>query len=172
METFGIYCIPLTIFIILFFGLVNKIPLFDIFIDGAKEGAKSCISIMPSLIGLITAISMLKASGALDVFTNFMVPIVNFLHIPPEVIPIALLRPISGSGSIALLDNMMHTYGADSVQGKIASLIMGGTETTFYTLTVYFGVVGIKNTKYTVYCALIGDIFVTFLSILIINYYN
>ncbi len=143
---------------IIILGLFREVPLFDTFIKGAHEGLQATLSITPSLIGLITAVSMLKASGALDIFTNMIAPIVAHLGIPPEITPLAILRPISGSGSIALLDNIFKNYGPDSTVGRIASIMMGSTETTFYTIAVYFGAVGIKNSRHTIPSALLADL--------------
>ena len=169
INDLGCYAIPTIILIILFTGIVKGIPVFDIFMKGAKEGLTSSFIIAPSLIGLITAIEMVKVSGALDIFTNLISPITNYLKIPSEIVPLALLRPISGSGSLAILDNILNVYGPDSNIGKMASLIMGSTETTFYTIAVYFGYVGIKNTKHTIPCSLIADTVAIGLAIFIVN---
>ena len=158
MNDFGFYAIPVVIAIIITFGLKNKVRVFDTFLQGAGEGINSTFSIAPSLIGLITAVSMLKASGALDIFTGFIANFTGMIGIPAQVIPLALLRPISGSGSLALLDNILASHGPDSVIGMIASVIMGSTETTFYTLAVYFGAVKIKDTRHAVPSAMLADI--------------
>lgn len=158
MEKIGSYSIPIIIALIIIFGFVRKINVFDAFIEGAKDGMKSTATIAPSIIGLITAVTMLKASGALDIFSSFISPVTNFFAIPSEIVPMMILRPISGSGSIALLDNMFKNFGPDSLIGLIASVMMGSTETTFYAITVYYGSIGIKNTRHTVVCALAADI--------------
>ena len=169
INDLGCYAIPIVILIILFTGLIKGVEVFDVFIKGAKEGLMSSFIIAPSLIGLITAIEMIKVSGALDIFTNLIFPFTNHLKISPEIVPLALLRPISGSGSLAILDNILSNYGPDSTIGKTASLIMGSTETTFYTIAVYFGYVGIKNTRHTVPCALMADMVAISLAIFIVN---
>lgn len=157
MNSISMYFIPAVILTILGAALVKKVPIFQDFISGAKEGAKSCVSILPSLIGLITAVSMLKASGALDMFSAAMAPVAGFLKIPREVIPLALLRPVSGGGSIALLENLIKSCGPDSTAGRIAAVMAGATETTFYTITVYFGAIGVKKTGYALPAALAAD---------------
>ncbi len=172
MSNFGFYIIPIILLIIIFVGFIKKVPVFDVFLKGAGEGINSTFSIVPSLIGLITAVSMIKASGALDVFASFAEPVSNLIGIPSQVIPLALLKPISGSGSIALLDNILKNFGPDSQIGKIASVIMGSTETTFYTLTVYFGCVGIKKSRHTVASALITDVVAVITSIVLINFFK
>lgn len=171
MMNIGFYIIPLSILIIVTVGFIRKVKVFDTFLLGAKQGLESTFSLVPSLVGLIVAISMLKSSGALDIFTNFISPICNFIGIPKEVVPMALLRPISGSGSIALLDDILKSNGADSFIGKLASIISGSTETTFYTLTVYFGAVGIKNSRHAVPSAIIADIVSVIVSVITLNYF-
>lgn len=171
MMNIGFYIIPLSILIIVTTGFIQKVKVFDTFLLGAKQGLESTFSLIPSLVGLIVAISMLKSSGALDIFTSFISPVCNFIGIPKEVIPIALLRPISGSGSIALLDDILKSNGPDSFIGKLASIISGSTETTFYTLTVYFGAVGIKNSRHAIPSAIIADIVSVIASVITLNYF-
>lgn len=158
MDNLGFYVIPVVLLTVISVGFFKKIPVFDVFLKGAFEGLESALSITPSLIGLITAVSMIKASGALDIFSNFAQPFAKLIGIPPQIIPLAILKPISGSGSIALLDNILENFGTDTFIGKIASVIMGSTETTFYTLTVYFGCIGIKKSRHAVFCALMTDL--------------
>ena len=169
LKDFGFYVVPIALVIIISASLYKRVPAFDTFLEGAAEGIKSTFMIAPSLIGLITAVSMLKCSGALDLFKNLIMPIASIFHFPADVIPLALLRPVSGSGSIALLDNIFKTCSTESHAGKLGSLIMGSTETTFYTLAVYFGSVKIKNSRHTVICALIADFTAIVMSILISN---
>lgn len=145
------------IFFIVIFGLLKKVDVFDTFLIGAKDGFDSTISILPSLVGLITAITMLKSSGALEIISKSLEPIANFLSIPKELFPLAILRPISGSGALAFIDRIFSDYGVDSLIGRVASVMMGSTETTFYTIAVYFGSVKIKNTKHAIPSALAAD---------------
>ncbi len=158
MMKFGYYVIPCVLMITITMGFIKKISIFDTFLQGASEGIEATFSIASSLIGLITCVTMLKSSGAFDLFSQLLSPVFQTINMPSEVIPLAILRPISGSGSIAVLSNIYKNFGVDSHIGKIASAIMGSTETTFYTLTVYFGSVGIKNSRHAVICALIADI--------------
>ena len=169
MEVFGSYLIPILIALILLFGFLRKVPLFDTFLEGAKEGMKSTVSIAPALIGLITAVTMLKASGALDLFTAAIRPAAAFLGFPPEVMPLTLLRPVSGSGSIAILDQIFATCGPDSFAGRVASVMMGSTATTFYAIAVYFGAVGIKKTRHTIPAAITADTASFFISTLAVR---
>lgn len=171
MSNLGFYVIPLMILTIITLGFLKKINVFDAFLSGAAEGAKSCMGLIPSLVGLIVAVSMLKSSGAFDVFTHAISPIFKFLGLPAEVVPMALLRPVSGSGSIAILDNILKTHGPDSFIGRLASIMSGSTETTFYTLAVYFGAVKIKDSKYTVPCAVIADVASVVMSLITLKYF-
>lgn len=157
MDKFGAYVMPAAICIIIVFGLLRGVPVFDTFVAGAKEGVSSSIAILPSLVGLIMAVTMLKASGALDLFSSFIAPAANAIRLPKEVMPLALLRPISGSGSLAILTQLFASNGPDSFVGRVASVMMGSTETTFYAIAVYYGSVGIKKTRHTIPAALSAD---------------
>lgn len=160
---------PCMIAFILVFGLVKKVPLFDVFISGAKEGLTSTFSIAPSLIGLVVSVSMLKSSGALDIITSFLEPLGNLIAVPKETIPLMLLRPISGSGALALIDSIFKSCGPDSFAGRVASVMMGSTETTFYAIAIYFGAVGIKNIRHTVPAAILADLTSFILSVLTVK---
>ena len=137
--------IPFTILIVLIYGLIEKNKVFDTFLEGAREGIEIVIKIFPTLIGLFVAIGALRSSGVLDFIIKIISPVISFFHIPPEIMPLAILRPISGSASIAIGSDIMTKYGVDSKLGLIASTIMGSTETTFYTIAIYTSVVGIKK---------------------------
>lgn len=149
--------IPLIMLAVLVYGLIKKVPVFALFTDGAKEGLHTMYAIAPPLIGLITAIGMLKASGAMDMLTSLLTPAAEFMHIPPEVTSLFLLKPISGSGSLAVLSRIISDNGADSLAAKTAAVMTGSTETTFYCIAVYYGSVNISKTGCTVPCAIIGD---------------
>ena len=161
--------IPLTILLVLGYGLLEKKKVFDIFLDGAKEGIEIVIKIFPTLIGLFVAIGALRYSGILDFIIKLIYPIVNFFHIPTEIMPLAILRPISGSSSIAIGSDIMREYGVDSKLGLITSTIMGSTETTLYTIAVYTSSVGIKKVRFVLIAALIGDLIGMLSSVIIWN---
>ena len=148
---------PLIIFIIVFSGLSEKKRTFDIFLKGAKEGIEITIKILPTLVGLFFAIGMLRNSGTIDIIIKFLNPLLVKFNIPSEILPLAVLRPISGSGSIAIATEIMKKYGTDSLIGLITSVIMGATETTIYTIAVYTSSVKIKNTRFVLWAALIAD---------------
>ena len=151
------YAVPVVIAVIAVFGAVKRVPVFDCFTEGTKEGLKSIVSIAPSLIGLIFAVTMLEASGFFDLLSSALSPLCVSAGVPPQVVPLAVMRPVTGSGSFAVLSGIIEKYGADSLIGKTASVISGSTETTFYAITVYYGAVGIKKTRYTVPAALTAD---------------
>ena len=163
--------VPLTILLIIVYGLVEKNKVFDTFIKGAKEGIEIVFKIFPTLIGLFLAIGALRSSGIIDLLTNFLLPFLNIFKIPAQIMPLALLRPISGSASMAVATDIMTTYGVDSNIGLIASTIMGSTETTFYTIAVYTSSVGIKKIRFVLAAALIADFIGILTSIIICNYF-
>ena len=158
MINFSNYIIPFIIAIILIAGLYKGVNVFDTFLCGAKEGLETCVSILPPLIALITAVGMFKASGALDIIAFTLRGISEFLNLPQEVMPLALLRPISGSGALAMFQDILETSGPDSYVGLVASVMQGATETTFYTIAVYYGAVNIQKTRHTLASSLAGDI--------------
>lgn len=152
------YIIPVVMCAILIFGLVKKVNVFDTFLEGAKEGAFTAFQILPAIIAIITAIGMFRASGALDFLVQMLQPICNALGFPSELAPLAIIRPISGSGALAIYQDILTQYGPDSFIGRVASVLQGSTETTFYTIAVYYGAVKISKTRYTIPCALSADI--------------
>lgn len=158
MDKLGVYAIPVTIALIVLFGLMRHVPIFDTFIVGAKEGFSSAIAILPSLVGLIMAVSMLNASGALDMLSGLLAPVAQLLGLPPQVMPLALIKPVSGSGATAILTQIFQNNGTESFAGRVASVMSGSTETTFYAIAVYYGAVGIKKTRHTIPAALTADL--------------
>lgn len=158
MDFLSNLAMPFIIFLIIIYGLIERKKVFDIFLDGAKEGLEIVLNIFPTLIGLFVAIGALRNSGIIDAIVNFIEPILKLVNFPSEIMPLALLRPVSGSSSIAIAINIMKNFGVDSKIGLIASIIMGSTETTLYTIAVYTSAVGIKKTRFVLYAALIADI--------------
>lgn len=149
---------PMMILIIVIYGVLEKVKIFDNFLEGAKEGIKITISIFPTLIGLFVAIGALRSSGILDLIINFVTPLLNVINFPKEIMPLAMLRPISGSSSIAIATDIMKNYGVDSQIGIIASTIMGSTETTLYTIAIYTSCVKIKKIRFVLAVALMTDV--------------
>ncbi|HIZ55167.1 MAG TPA: spore maturation protein [Firmicutes bacterium] len=161
--------VPGMLVIILCYGLYKGVPVFDLFIEGARGGISSTASILPPLVALMTAISMFSASGALDALTQWLAPALSACGIPPELLPMILMRPISGSGSLALYEQVLSTYGPDSFLGRVASVLQGSTETTFYTIAVYYGAVHVSRTRHTLPAALTGDLIGVFASVLAVR---
>lgn len=149
---------PLIILIIVIYGLKEKRKVFDDFLDGAKEGIGIVLSIFPTLIGLFVAIGALRSSGIFDIIIRILNPILSMINFPTELMPLAMLRPISGSSSIAIATDIMTNYGTDTELGMMASVIMGSTETTLYTIAVYTSCVKIKKTRFILLAALTADI--------------
>ncbi len=149
---------PLIILLIITYGLIEKNKVFDDFLEGAKEGIEIVFSILPTLVGLFVAIGALRSSGVLDIIIRFITPLLNVINFPSEIMPLAMLRPISGSGSIAVATDIMKNYGVDSTIGMMASTIMGSTETTLYTIAIYTSCVKIKKTRFVLLAALVADV--------------
>ena len=163
----SIMAMPLVILIIVFIALREKVNVFDVFLKGATEGVEITLRIFPTLIGLFVAIGMLRSSGILDFITKLISPVLNLLRFPNQIVPLALLRPISGSASMAVATDIIKQNGVDSFIGILAAVIMGATETTLYTIAVYSSSVKIKNTRGILLAALAADLTGIIVSLLI-----
>ena len=153
------YIIPFLLVGIPFYGLIiKKVKVYESFVDGAKEGFEISLKIIPYLIAILVAIGMFRASGAMEQLIYFLTPILNIIGFPPENLPLAIMRPLSGSGSLGLFTDLVNQYGIDSIYTKIGATMFGSTETTFYVLAVYFGSVGIRKSRYALAAGLIADI--------------
>ncbi len=150
--------IPVIIMLIILFGLKEKVEVFDTFLNGAKEGIEIVFKMFPTLIGIFLAVGLLRSSGIIELICNLITPLTNLLEIPSQIMPLAILRPISGSASMAVAVDIMKNYGVDTLIGIITSTIMGSTETTFYTIAIYTSSVGIKKTRGILVAALAADI--------------
>lgn len=160
---------PLLVLFIVIYGIIKKVDVYDEFVDGAKEGVQIGISIFPYLLGMILGTNILLKSGLLDLIFKLVSPILNFIKFPKEVFPLAILRPISGNASISILNLILSNYGSDSFIGRVASTMQGSTDTTIYILTLYFGSIGIKKTKYALKAGLIADLAGILASIIIVT---
>ncbi len=158
MEGFNNYIVPAIVAAFLLYGLFKNVPVFDVFLEGAREGLSTAIHILPSLVGLMTAVGVFNASGALDLISHGLKPVAELLGLLPQVMPLALLRPVSGSGGMAIFRELLADHGPDSFVGRVASVMMGSTETTFYTIAVYYGAVNIRKTRHTLPAALGADL--------------
>lgn len=161
--------IPIVIGIIVIFGVYEKKKVYDLFIDGAREGIDVVLNIFPTLVGIFIAIGSLRTSGVLDFIINIIKPVTNLLDFPSEVLPLALLRPISGSGAMGVATDIIKKFGVDNRIGLIAACIMGSTETTFYTIAVYTGCVKIKKIRFVLIASLIADLVGIIASVLVCN---
>lgn len=157
------YLVPLLLLGVSLLALKRQEDAYDLLLVGAADGLKMLLSIVPALVVLMTAVSMLRSSGAMELLSRFLAPVFSFFGIPPETAPLVLIRPISGSAALAVGAELMATHGVDSQTGRTVAVMLGSTETTFYAISVYFGAAGIRKTRYTVPAALFAD-FVGFLT--------
>ena len=152
------YLVPLLLFGVCAFALGKQENAYDLMLQGAGDGLKLLIRLIPTLILLLTAVTMLKASGIMELISRWAAPVFSLLGIPPETAILVLIRPVSGSAALAVGADLMAQYGVDSTIGRTAAVMLGSTETTFYTVSMYFGAAGIQKTRYTIPAALIADI--------------
>ena len=152
------YIVPLLILSVSLAALYRKENTYDLLLEGGAEGLKLVIRILPALVFLLTAVQMLKASEAVEILSQLLSPLFSFLGIPPETAMLVLIRPISGSAALAIGADLMAQYGVDSQIGRTAAVMLGSTETTFYTISVYFSAAGIRKTRYAVPAALFADL--------------
>lgn len=145
ISTISLWIIPVLIGLILIYGTYKQVPTYESFVEGGKEGIKIAVSIIPFLVGMLVAISVFRASGALEFLMDLIRPGIKAIGIPPEIVPLAIIRPISGNAALGMTSDLLAAYGPDSFIGRLASVFQGSTDTTFYVLTVYFGAVGIKR---------------------------
>ena len=150
--------IPVIILLIIVYGVFEKNKVYDSFLEGAKEGIEIVFKMFPTLIAIFIAVGALRTSGIIDLIVNTIQPVIQAIKVPCEVMPLAILRPISGSASMAVAVDIMKNFGTDTPIGLITSTIMGSTETTFYTIAIYTSCVGIKNTRYILIPALLADV--------------
>ena len=161
MDLFGVvsaWAIPSLVTFVVVFATWKRVPIFDTFVEGGKEGFNIAVSLIPFLVAMLVALGIFRESGAFDLFVRIVSPITNVLNIPVDVMPLAIMRPISGSGALAMTTEILQRFGPDSMQGLIASTMQGSTDTTFYILTVYFGSVGIRKVRYSLTVGLLSDL--------------
>ena len=158
LDAISLWAIPVLLVAIPLAGMLRKVKVYDVFIEGAKEGFDVAVKIIPFLVGILVAIGMFRGSGAMDLLTAGIRPLVAPLGFPPELVPLAVLRSLSGSGSLAFTTDLVKTHGPDSVIARTAATMYGSSETTFYVLAVYFGAVAVRRTRHAVAAALIADL--------------
>ena len=158
LEQVSLWAIPVMLVGIPLVGMIRRVKVYDVFVEGAKEGFDVAVKIIPFLVGILVAIGMFRGSGAMDLLTAALRPLMAATGFPAELMPLAILRTLSGSGSLAFTTDLIKTYGPDSLMGRMAATMYGSSETTFYVLAVYFGAVSIRRTRHAVPAALIGDV--------------
>lgn len=158
VNLISIWAIPIIVVFIPLYAWYKKVPVYESFIEGAKGGFQTAVQIIPHLVGMMVAISVFRASGAMELLLSWIRPLFAWTNVPTEVFPLAFLRPITGSGSLAFATDLMQQFGPDSLIGRMASTIQGSTDTTLYVLTVYFGAIGIRKTRYALKVGLLADI--------------
>lgn len=157
VQAISLWAIPTLLFIIPVVGIIRKVKVYECFVDGAKEGFNVAVRIIPFLVAILFAIGMFRTSGAMDLFIALISPITNLLGMPAEALPVALMRPLTGSGTMGIATELMKTHGPDSFIGRLVSTMYGSTETTFYVLAVYYGSVGIQKIRHSLAVGLIAD---------------
>jgi spore maturation protein B len=158
LDALSLWAMPVLLVVIPLVGILRGVKVYDVFIEGAKEGFEVAIKIIPFLVGILVAIGMFRGSGAMDLVTAGLRPLVAPVGFPPELVPLAILRSLTGSGSLAFTTDLIKTNGADSLIARTAATMYGSSETTFYVLAVYFGAVGVRRTRHAVPAALIADL--------------
>jgi spore maturation protein B len=169
ISVISLVAIPLVLLVFLGWGLFTKVKVYEVFVEGAKDGFNTAIRIIPYLVAMLAAIGIFRASGALELLIALLTPITSLIGMPPETLPMALMRPLSGSGSLGIMTELMNVHGPDSLIGIMASTMYGSSETTFYVLAVYFGAVGVKNTRHAVPTGLIADLAGMLAAVWIVN---
>ncbi|WP_055071820.1 spore maturation protein [Clostridium massiliamazoniense] len=161
--------IPIILVIIVFYGMIKGKKVYEWFLEGAKEGLSVCMRIFPSLLAMLVAVRILRDSNVLGYINNFLEPIVGLIGLPAQLVPLVLIKPLSGSGALGIFTDILNTVGPDTRTGLIASVLMGTTETIFYTITIYFGAVGIKKIRHTLWTAIMADMIALIMAITMVG---
>ncbi|MBS7020260.1 MAG: spore maturation protein [Firmicutes bacterium] len=170
IRTISNLIIPLMVLFIIFYGVLKKVDVYDTFVDGAKESFDMILTMFPPMLAMIVGVNVFVKSGALNYVFQFLNPIFEFIHFPIDILPMAIMRPISGTASLALLNQIFESSGPDSFLGRLASIIQGSTDTTFYILTLYFGTIGIKKIRYSLWAGLFADLVGIIASVLLVGF--
>lgn len=169
ISLISVWMIPLMIVFILIYGTIKKVPTYEAFVEGGKEGIEISFSIIPFLVGMLVAITVFRASGALEFVMNLIKPLLDIAGIPAEIVPLAFIRPISGTAALGMTTDLIATHGPDSFIGRLASVMQGSTDTTLYILTVYFGAVGVKKMGDALKVGLLADLIGIIASIVVVS---
>ena len=163
--------IPIIILAIVGYGGIKGVKIYECFVEGAKDGVSVCFRIFPYLLAMLLAVTVFRQSGALNLLVGVFKPIMSLIGVPAELVPLIFIKPLSGSGALGVFTETIREYGVDSKIGLIASILMGSTETIFYTITVYFGAVGVKKIRHTLWAAIMADITAIIISVTLVNLY-
>jgi len=158
IRTISTWAIPFFLVAVPLYGVFRKVKVYESFVEGAKGGLHTAVRIIPYLVAMLVAIGMLRAAGAIDMMTQSIAPLLNMLHFPAEVLPLGIMRMLSGSGSLGMVTELVTAHGPDSFIGRLAATVYGSTETTFYVLAVYFGAVGIRKARHAVIAGVTSDV--------------
>jgi spore maturation protein B len=169
VSAISAWAIPVIIVFIPLYAAYRKVPVYESFVEGAKDGFDTAIKIIPHLVGMMVAISVFRASGAMELMIGWMRPLLERIGVPSEILPLAILRPITGAGSLAFTTDLIKQFGPDSMIGRIASTVQGSTDTTLYVITVYFGAIGIRKASYALKVGLISDL-IGFIASIVVCY--
>lgn len=170
INIISVFVLPLLIVGFPLYGLIKGVPVYEEFVDGAKDGFNVAVTIIPYLIAILFAIGMFRASGAMEFMIEGLRPALSFIGIPPEVLPMMIIRPLTGSGSAAIVLDMIQQFGEDSILVKMTATMFGSTETTFYVIAVYFGAVNVRKTRHAVPAGLIADITALILAVFVVRW--
>lgn len=169
LEAVSIWSIPLLVALVSLYAIFKKVPVYSAFTEGAKDGFNTAVMIIPYLTAMLCAIGMFRASGAMGYLTDLLAPVTNLIGLPAEVLPMGIMRSFSGGAAEGLMADLLATYGTQSQIGRIASVALGSTETTFYVVAVYFGSVGVSKTRHCIAAGLLGDLASLIASAIIVN---
>lgn len=171
IDTIAVFVIPVLIVLFPLYGLFKRVPVYEEFVEGAKEGFSVAVRIIPYLVAILFAIAMFRESGAMQFVADVLRPVLSLIGFPPEVLPMAITRPLTGSGSVAVFADVARTHGEDSIFTRMAGTIFGSTETTFYVIAVYFGAVGVKKTRHALAAGLIADLVAILLAVYVCKWW-
>lgn len=169
LEAISVWSIPVLVACVSLYAIIKKVPVYSVFTEGAKDGFSTAIMIIPYLTAMLCAIGMFRASGAMDILCGWLAPITNLIGLPSEVLPMGIMRSFSGGAAEGLMADLLANYGTQSKIGRIASVALGSTETTFYVVAVYFGSVGVSKTRHCIAAGLLGDLASLIASAVIVN---
>jgi spore maturation protein B len=169
MSIISMLAIPGLVLVIVVYGAIKKVKIYEAFIEGAKEGFNVGVRIIPYLVAMLVAIGIFRAGGAMEILSSLIAPLTKLIGMPPEALPMALIRPLSGSGALGVMSEIIKAHGPDSLIGKMVSVMMGSSETTFYVLAVYFGSVGVTRVRQAVLAGIVVDIVAVIVSVMLVN---